>query len=245
MSQVVVEGILTNYQIFGETGGTLLVLPGWRCSISEWIPVAKNFSSNHRVILLDLPGFGTTALPKKVFGVFEYADFVKKFLAKLKIEQCIVLGHSFGGRVAIVLASEGKLVDKLILVDSASIENRSLYARLMRVIKLIFSPILVLLPRSPKNKISNLIGSEDYKSSGEMRKIFIRIVNQDLRALLSRIAVPTYIIWGDKDNVLPVSQTKIFKQEIKDSKVRIVWGAGHNPHLEKPKQFIAILKDIL
>ncbi|MGA2967652.1 MAG: alpha/beta hydrolase, partial [Candidatus Levyibacteriota bacterium] len=114
-----------------------------------------------------------------------------------------------------------------------------------RVIKLIFSPILVLLPRSPKNKISNLIGSEDYKSSGEMRKIFIRIVNQDLRALLSRIAVPTYIIWGDKDNVLPVSQTKIFKQEIKDSKVRIVWGAGHNPHLEKPKQFIAILKDIL
>ena len=78
-----------------------------------------------------------------------------------------------------------------------------------------------------------------------MRKIFVKIVNQDLRKLLPRIKIPTFIIWGDKDDVLSVSQTKIFKQEIKGAKVRIVWGAGHDPHLQRMEQFLTILKEIL
>jgi len=49
-------------------------------------------------------------------------------------------------------------------------------------------------------------------------------------------------MWGDRDNVLQVSQTKIFKKEIRGSRVRIVWGAGHNPHIQKPEQLVVILK---
>jgi pimeloyl-ACP methyl ester carboxylesterase len=245
MSQIVIEGLLTNYQVFGDAKETFLILPGWRRSIEEWVPVAKSLSDKYKVILLDLPGFGLTALSKSTFGVFEYADFVRQFLDKLKIDKCVLLGHSFGGRLGIVLASKGRIVDKLILVDSAGIENKSLYARLIRVLKLIFSPIFTILPTSIKNKISRAIGSQDYKTSGEMHKIFVRVVDQDLRTLLPKIKIPTFIIWGDKDNVLPVSQAKIFKKEIEGSKVRIVWGAGHDPHLQKTEQFVSILKDIL
>ena len=115
----------------------------------------------------------------------------------------------------------------------------------MRFLKIIFRPVFLLLPIFIKHRIGNLIGSADYKTSGELRKIFVKTVNQDLRALLPKIAARTVIIWGDKDRSLPVSQTKIFKKEIKDSKVRIVWGAGHNPHLEKTEQFLSILKEIL
>jgi len=243
--QIVVGGLLTNYQSCGEGKETLLILPGWKRSASEWAPAAKNLSDKYTVIILDLPGFGLTALPKRTFGAFEYADFVKEFLAKLGIGSCIILGHSFGGRLAIVLASEGKMVDKLILVDSAGIEGESLYVRLIHLFKIVLFPALMLLPVSLKNKIGNLIGSEDYKESGEMRKIFVKIVNQDLVSFLPKIKVPTFIIWGDRDNVLPVSQTKIFKKEIADSKVRIVWGAAHDPHLQKPEQLMAILKEIL
>lgn len=236
---------MTNYQVFGDAKETLLILPGWRRSASEWLPIAKSLSDKYKVIVLDLPGFGVTTLPKRVFGVFEYADFVRKFLQKLKINKCIVLGHSFGGRVAIVLASEGNIIDKLILVDSGGIEQRNLYAKLISLFRLIFFPILMLLPVSFKNKIGNLMGSEDYKDSGEMRKIFVKIVNQDLVSFLPKIKVPTFIMWGDRDNVLQVSQTKIFKKEIRGSRVRIVWGAGHNPHIQKPEQLVVILKEIL
>ena len=236
---------MTNYQTFGEKKEVLLILPGWGRSMAEWLPVAKSLSDKYKVIVLDLPGFGATALPKENAGVFEYAEFVSRFLAKLRIGKCIILGHSFGGRPAIILASQGKLVEKLVLVDSGGVEGKSWYAMTMRILRLLFSPVLAVLPSLARNRISSLVGSEDYKNSGQMRKIFVRIVNQDLRHLLPKIDVPTFIIWGDKDQVLPVSQAKIFKNGINDSKIRIVWGAGHDPHLQKPEQFIAILKDIL
>jgi pimeloyl-ACP methyl ester carboxylesterase len=246
MSKIVINGILTNYQVIGDGKEALLILPGWKRSINEWVPVAKSLSNKYRVILLDLPGFnGATAFPKEIFGVFEYADFVKKFLEKIKIDKCTILGHSFGGRIAIVLASEEKIAERLILVDSAGIENKSLYTKLMRILKVMFSPVFMVLPISFKNKIGDLIGSQDYKTSGEMHRTFVKVVNQDLRPFLPKITVPTFVIWGDKDPSLPVSQTKIFKQEIKGVKIRIVWGAGHNPHIEKPEQLTSILKDIL
>jgi pimeloyl-ACP methyl ester carboxylesterase len=243
--QVVVEGLLTNYQILGEGKETLLILPGWKRSVNEWIPVAKSLANKYKVILLDLPGFGITAMPKSTFGVFEYADFVQKFLGKLKIDKCIVLGHSFGGRLAIVLASESGTVKKLVLVDSGGIEQKSLYAKLMQILRKILAPFFLILPVSVKNKIGSVIGSVDYKTSGEMRKIFVKIVNQNLRIYLPKIKIPTVIIWGDKDNQLPVSETKIFKQEIVGSKVRIIWGAGHDPHIQKPEQLANILNEIL
>lgn len=243
--QLVVEEILTNYQVLGKGKKVLLVLPGWKRPASEWIAVSKNLSDEYKIILLDLPGFGVSALPKSTFGVYEYADFVKKFLEKLKIEKCTVIGHSFGGRLGIVLAAEGKMVDKLILVDSGGIEQKSFYTKLVGILRVFFYPILAILPISTKTRISNMIGSVDYKDSGEMRKIFVKIVNQDLTVLLPKIKVPTVIIWGDRDNQLPVSETKIFKKEISGAKARIVWGAGHDPHLQKPEQLINILKEIL
>ena len=245
MSQLVIDETLINYQIFGDKKEILLILPGWRRSINEWIPVAKSLSDKYKVALLDLPGFGTSAMPKSIFGVYEYADFVKSFLDKLKINNCIILGHSFGGRIGIILASEGKLVNRLILVDSAGIENKSLYVKSMRVVRKFAYPVFMILPVSLKNKIGSFIGSQDYKTSGEMRKIFIKTVNQNLRPLLTKIKIPVFIIWGDKDTTLPVSQAKIFKKEIKNATVRIVWGAGHDPHLQKPEQFLSVLNDIL
>jgi len=141
MSQVVIEGILTNYQVFGDGKETLLILPGWKRSISEWAIVAKSLSSKYKVVLLDLPGFGATTLPKSTFGVFEYADFVKSFLIKIKIDKCVVLGHSFGGRLGIILATDEKIVDKLILVDAGGIEKKSLYAKSMSVLKSVAGPV--------------------------------------------------------------------------------------------------------
>lgn len=239
--KIVVEGVLTNYLIFGESAKTVLILPGWKRSINEWIPIAKILSTEFKVILLDLPGFSQMNRPKESFGIFEYADFVKKFLLKLEIGKVTLIGHSFGGRLGVVLSSETSFVEKLILVDSGGIEEKSLKANLLYLI----TPIAKLLPRFIQIRLKNLVGSSDYKDAGEMRDIFVKIVNQDLTHLFEKIKVPTFIIWGEKDDVLPLSQSKIFKEKIKNSKLRIVWGAGHDPHLQKPEQFFSILEDLI
>ena len=239
--QIVVDNILTSYQIFGDKNKTIVILPGWKRSVNEWIPIARSLSTEFKVVLLDLPGFSQMVRPKESFGVFEYAEFVKRFLQKVEIEKVILVGHSFGGRLALILASETSLVEKLILVDSAGIEKKGLSANVIS--KLV--PIAKILPISIQNRIKNLVGSVDYKEAGEMRDIFVKIVNQDLSHLFKKIQIPTFIIWGERDNVVPVAFAKKFKEKIKGSRLRIVWGAGHEPHLQKPEQFQEILEDVL
>lgn len=240
--QIVIRDILVNYEVLGESEKTLLILHGWGRSINEWIPTAMDLSSDFKVILLDLPGFGITNRPKESFEIFDYAEFVKDFLLKLEIDKCILIGHSFGGRIGLILSvSPDKLVEKLILVDSGGIEKNKLSVKLIRLI----IPARRLFPNFIQKKIKKVIGSSDYNSSGEMRDIFIKVVNQDLSFLFKKIKIPTLIIWGEKDKVLNVDIAKEFKAGIVNSKTRIVWGAGHDPHLQKSDQFVEILKDEL
>src|SRR3990167_75762 len=88
--QIVVDNILTSYQIFGDKNKTIVILPGWKGSVNEWIPIARSLSTEFKVVLLDLPGFSQMVRPKESFGVFEYAEFVKRFLQKVEIEKVIL-----------------------------------------------------------------------------------------------------------------------------------------------------------
>jgi pimeloyl-ACP methyl ester carboxylesterase len=142
------------------------------------------------------------------------------------------MGHSFGGRVAILLNAK-----RLILVDAAGLEFKMLKAK-------IFGLAADYLRWIPQN-IKNMFGSPDYKSSGPMRKIFVKVVNQDLSKEMSEIRCPTLIIWGEKDLVLPISQAKIIKETVGGAILRVVWGADHWPHLSKQKEFLEILNDYL
>lgn len=240
--QVVVEGILTNYQKLGEEKEVLLILHGWGRSLNEWLPYAKKFSEKYTVILLDLPGFGLTPRPQPTYDIYDYAEFVEKFLKKLEIRKCILMGHSFGGRIGIILAAKTTLLSQLILVDSAGIEQKSLHVKLKSEVS---KTIGFFLPKSIKKKVSLLVSSDDYKSAGKMRDIFVTIINQDLTHLLSKITVPTFIIWGERDTEVPLFHTKMYKRKIYEATVRIVWEAGHDPHLEKPQEFTEILDEIL
>lgn len=237
--QIVIKNILTNYEVLGKKDAkeTLVILHGWQRSLVEWGGIAKFFSDKYKVVWLDLPGFGGTSFPDKDWTIYDYTDFFEEFLKKIKVSKVVFLGHSFGGRIGIISASRSKLIKKLILVDSGAIEKKSVVVRLKVVIAKILKPILYLLPRNLRRKIKNKFGSADYQSSGELRRTFVNVINEDLTPLLSKIKVPTLVIWGDKDKVLSVQQTKVFKREIKDCLVRIVWGAGHDPHLDKPEEF--------
>lgn len=236
--QIIIDDLLTNYQIFGEKSQKLLILPGWQRNTIEWQNCAQTLADRYQVILLDLPGFGITQKPKTDWDIFHYAEFVKHFLEKIRIKNSIIIGHSFGGRIGIILASHGDLVDKLILVDSAGIERKNWLLKLKVVLAKILKPII------PKKIVSKLLRG-DYAESGEMKEIFKKVINHDLVDLLSKIRIPAVIIWGEFDRILPITYAKILHTQIKNSKLRIIWGAAHDPHLEKPAQFVEILKEII
>lgn len=245
--QTVVNNLIVNYEFLENplTNEYLVVLPGWMRSSVEWLKVAEAFRDKYNIVILDFPGFGITSKPSTDFDTYDYADFIKSFLAKIGVSRCTLLGHSFGGRVAIILTTTTDLVKNLVLVDSAGLKTGHFSIKPMRLLFSILKSLQRFLPRQIRYRINLLVGSHDYKNAGEMRKPFVKIVNQNLNHMLHQIAVPTLIVWGDKDTLLSVKQTKILKKEIQNSSVRIVWGSGHSPHTEKPEKFIEILREYL
>lgn len=241
--QIVVDGILTHYQTMGEkTKPSLLILHGWKRSLQEWLPIAKQLTDKYFIILLDLPGFGGTHRPQKAFSIYDYADFVIYFLEKLHVKKITLLGHSFGGRIGIILGSKTNILEKLILVDSAGIERRTMTADIKIIL---YKTIAPLLPKSFIKNLRHFLGSQDYKTSEELREIFVKVINEDLAYLLREVRVPTLLIWGSNDTEVPEWKFKIMKKLIPHVKVRVIWGSGHNPHLEKPKEFMEILEENL
>src|SRR5581483_11907029 len=115
--QTIIDGLLANYEIKGEKNkNSILILHGWKRSLNDWQEVAKTLSSKNKVIILDLPGMGASSKPNTPFNTYDYADFVDKFIAKLQLKNVTLVGHSFGGRTAIIQASKNKAISKLVLV---------------------------------------------------------------------------------------------------------------------------------
>lgn len=241
--QIVVDDILTNFQVFGNKKKTILILHGWQRSLNEWLPIARQLSDSHTVILLDLPGFGLTPRPTESYTIYDYAKFVEHFLIKLEQHKVTLIGHSFGGRLGIILGAKTNVLDELILVDSAAVETKSLAIKLRVAInKAAILPIKLFFP-SKVEKIKARFGSDDYQSSGNLRDIFINTVNADLTPLLKEVKVKTLVIWGEKDPIRPISEGKFIRESIPNAKLRVVWGAGHSPYIEKPKEFMDILEE--
>ncbi|MBI5358691.1 alpha/beta hydrolase [Candidatus Amesbacteria bacterium] len=229
--QKIISGQLVNYEVIGK-GKDLLILHGWGGSLVEWQTIAESLSLRYRVWRLDFSGFGGSPKPSSDWSIYEYVDFVNEFLKEFNIKNPVVMGHSFGGRVALFLKAQ-----KLILVDAAGIEFKSLKARVFGLAADYFRWV-------PQN-IKNIFRSPDYRSAGNMRKIFVKVINQNLTKEMTEVKCPTLIIWGEKDRVLPITQAKKIKELIYDSVIRVVWGADHWPHLSKPKEFLDILNEYI
>ncbi|MBP9821474.1 MAG: alpha/beta hydrolase [Candidatus Pacebacteria bacterium] len=241
--QILVRENILKYEQIGHGDKNLLILHGWGRSLGEWVPVAHSLTG-YTITILDLPGFGGSSDVMESMDTYAYAEIVLEFMKKLELSPCVILGHSFGGRIATILASQyPDVVSKIILVDAGGIEIKSFKIKAKILFyKLILKHFKNLVPR----RIRNFFGSSNYRAlSGNLRKSFVKIVNQDLRLLFSTIKQPVSVIWGSNDGVLPVQYVKIYRRLIPQALIRIVWNAGHCPHVEKQKDFIGILKEVL
>lgn len=227
-----------NFEFLGS-GANIIILHGWQDNITNWYQVQRLLAKNYRIFLLDLPGFGKSENPKSIWGVKEYALFVSSFVKELEIKKPIVVGHSFGGMIAAhFAANNSKSVKKLILISSAGVKSRSSFVNFkINIFKIggIFFKLAGLSNSKYENSLKSKIGSRDYKSAKELRETFKKVVNQSIEISLSKIKAQTLILWGDKDKELNLSLSKVFKKNIPNSHIKVLWGTGHFPHIEAPK----------
>ena len=244
--QTVVDGTLTNYEILNsQSKNTLLILHGWAQNSSFWIDTAKLIDSSFRIILLDLPGFGGTQNLQNESDVPEYSQFVKKFINKLSLKKFILAGHSFGGQVAGDFAIKyPEDITKLILIDAAIIRIRGPKTWIKIGITKIIKPLLSFLPTESVNSILKLYAGDYAKANAYQKSVLHHILKYNLQFKLHSIKVPTDIIWGSEDKLIPYVG-KYLVENIPQAKLHVIYGAGHLLHLTHTKKLANTINEVI
>lgn len=221
---------------FGQ-GENIVFLHGWGGNASAFLFVAKRLKDRFRCTVFDMYGFGMTPEPDVPLTVKDYADGVYFELKKAGVDDCTIVGHSFGGRVAMeIAAGHPEFVRSLVLVDSAGIKPKR---GLKYYIKVFTHKILKKLGSK------GLKGSKDYQVlSPIMKKTFVNVVNYDQTPFLKDIVCPTAIFWGRKDKVTPLYMAKKLNDGISDSEIFYLDG-GHFAYIQDDKTFVAVLSAFL
>jgi pimeloyl-ACP methyl ester carboxylesterase len=242
-----IDGINVSYKKQGS-GKKVVLLHGWGGEADSFLPVFNYLSQKFEVYAIDFPGFGKSDLPLTPWDVTDYNNMLRKFFDLLQIDKAMIIGHSFGGRVAILFsANNPSYVEKIVLVDSAGIIPKRTFKYHMRVCKFKLMKNLFVLFYSKGSKEEKLekfykrYGSNDYKQAGSLRQTFVKIVNQDLRGYLPKIKSPTLLVWGENDKDTPLYFGKIMEKEIPDAGLVVFKGAGHFSYLDKINDFNIIV----
>jgi pimeloyl-ACP methyl ester carboxylesterase len=231
---VIVDGLMTNYQKTGE-GKVLLMIHGWGDSARTFSALADELKDSFQIVALDLPGFGASQAPSELWGTKAFADFTAKFMDKLNLKPYGVIGHSFGGPVAMYLALDYPKFKKLVLLASAGVRNKNpVRSNLMKLTAKAGKGALAVMPARKrgqlKRKLYDSIGS-DALLLPHMEKIYRKIISEDMRAAAADIQLPTLLIYGSRDKATPASDGLKLHKLIKNSDLRIV-DAGHFLHQE-------------
>ncbi len=247
--QIMVNGILINYLMRSDADQdkpVIVFLHGWRLSSAVWLPVLSAFS-DFRIVALDLPGFGKSERPRDFFTVEDYADVVRGFLDALGIARVHLVGHSFGGRVAIrFCAAHAHRVDKLVLVDSSGIRFKPFLKRMLAVFVKPLRPVFFLKPLRPvREYFYRAIGADDYLATPELRSVFQTIVQDDVRVVLPLVEAKTLVVWGERDQETPLRVAYIMEKEIPNARLIILKNAGHMSFLDAPQEFERVVLDFL
>lgn len=248
--EIELEGVRVSMEVTGS-GRPLILMHGWGCDHSTVRSIAATATLTHTVYNIDFPGFGASEEPAEVWGVERYTRLIEALVKAENLESPVLVGHSFGGRVAILFASRNK-ADKVILVDAAGIKPRRTLKYYLKVYSFKAGKKfweLILGKEKAQARIDRMRarrGSSDYAgASPMMRRILSKVVNEDLTDRLPLISAPALLIWGENDTATPLSDAKKMARLIPDSGLVSFPGCGHYSFLDNPAQFRAVLSSFL
>jgi len=232
---------------------TLVILPGWGGTKQSWQKFVGITPETYDVHVIELPCFGDEPCPSNVWGVEEYAGFVKKQINQSTNEPINLLGHSFGGQVATHLtANNPELISKLILSGAAVYRPKQtlkkiIFLPIAKIGKILFRlPGLRRFDRLAKKILYRAADSPDYNdTNGMKRKIFQKITKQNQGHLLEKVKIPTLVVWGTRDTYTPLKHGKRIAEALPNSTLKIFEEGKHGLHIQQPKNLLDAIDTFL
>ncbi len=207
----------------GGSPARVVALHGWGRSGADFIGLLAGLDA----VAIHLPGFGPAAAPDAVWGTDEYARLVAEAIEPLG--PVVVVGHSFGGRIAVRLAAlRPELISGLVLTGAplvrlAPVSKPKLSYRIAKTLNRIG-----LVPDSAMEARRQKAGSADYNAAqGIMRDIMVKTVNENYDDDLARISAPTWLVWGENDTAAPTAAGKVASERIRGARWTVVPAEAH------------------
>ena len=237
------NNIKINYDFYeNKSDKSLIFLHGWGQNIEMMMPIAKPFTKEYNVLIIDLPGFGLSDEPDTVWSIFDYADMVNYLVKELKLKNVSLIGHSFGGKISLAYATKYK-TDKVVSLAGPyriAAKKKNLKTKILKSLKKV--PGLNKLEAFAKKHI----GSTDYKNASEMmRKVLVQHLNLDLTNDLKSLKSPTLLIWGTEDSAVPYEDAVALEKIIPNCGLVTYEGCTHYAYLERLNQTVSVLKVFL
>jgi pimeloyl-ACP methyl ester carboxylesterase len=242
---------------------------------TQWVEQLSVFASSHRVIALDLPGFGYSPMPAEGISISGYARTIEQLLDALEVSAAVFVGHSMGGFASAQLAINcPQLVDRLVLVSPAGLStynndrNLRLVAQMRRFKRIVnayharVARHAELFARHPRLRLleptTHIVARHSDRLPAPFVEEFVRGLgapgfiegmeanfNYDYRDRLKEIACPTLIVWGERDRVVSAKDADIYERLIPNAHKVILRDTGHMAMIERPAAFNALLEEFL
>ena len=264
-----VEGAVVNYVDWGDGDSTLLFVHGLSGSWQNWLEQIPQFSRSHRVIALDLPGFGASPMPPWEISIASYGRLLHDFCTRLSIRDCAVVGNSMGGFVAAEAVSRvPERFRKLALISAAGVSSTRMRSEPTEVagrFAVAASPLVLKVQERGLRRPGlrhwafraifhhpQLVRPEllwEFFHNGAGRPGFLPalrgLAGYDILDRLSEVEAPALIVWGRNDRIVPVHDALEYGRRLSNSRTVIFDQTGHVPMAERPVRFNRVLETFL
>lgn len=272
LRRVTIHGHEVSYRMGGE-GPVILLIHGMAGSSRTWKDVTDLLVEDHTVVAPDLLGHGESAKPVGDYSLGAFASGLRDLLNVIGVDRATVVGQSLGGGVAMQLAYQHpELLERLVLVGSGGLGRevswilRALTLPGAEVVMPVLFPPLVAERGSDVSRVLHDRGIRSPRlaemwrayaslSGAPNRGAFLRTLRSVVDpggqtvSAMDRIylagGLPTMIVWGDQDHIIPVEHAYAAHEAIEGSRLEIMEGTGHFPHSEDPARFVEILRDFV
>ena len=270
---VTVHGHRRAYRKCGE-GPPLLLLHGIGDSSASWVPLMAPLAQRYTVIAPDLLGHGESDKPRADYSVGAFSNAMRDLLDVFEFDRATVIGHSLGGGVAAQLSYQHPTrIERLVLVSSGGVARE--VSPFLRIASTPIADVTLPLLKIPPVKFGAMAGIEILRRSGadlgrdakELSRVLDRLPDVAVRGAFSRTlrsvvdwrgqvvtmldrsylaeAMPTMVIWGSHDAVIPVAHAHIAHEAMPNSRLEIFPEAGHFPHHQDPERFVRLVMEFI
>ena len=252
-----IDGNKVRYLVSGRSKKIIVLIHGLGASAERWESVMPILEKKYQLIVPDLLGFGHSEKPLVDYTPEFFIDFLEKFLEKLRIAKCHMIGSSLGGQISAEFTVKNpQIIDKLILVSSSGIMKHSTPALDAYVMAALYPD-----KENAQNAFKTMSASKNVNfkivdsfiermhlpnAKMAFMSTILGLKNSEvITTKLEMITAPTLIVWGSLDPVIPIKYAKAFVSSIKDCRFYKMDNVGHTPFVDKPKEFAEIVLDFL